>query len=433
MKPIYHNLIQVLSATVLIAGMTLWNGCGAPDNGSADDGSSAGVSANPANPYPNFHGQDSHGEKNFAVLINNYAQAKTTPSPWAGFWWPYTANGIASGKFNGASPAGKYDAARGGTTHAQDWEIHNHGSKVPKVQGWWGHCNGWCAAAALFPEPHKDVKVNGITFNVADQKALLSEAGMETSADFYGDRVDYGNDYNSPKWFDTVPDQYFLVLTNYIGKLNQSVLIDRYTADQVWNQPLEGYKIQYPKPSDYLGPDPAHPDVYRVAVTSTIWWAEDGVAPDIQTPEFHFQADGENYVFTQRTLKMEIWLDGPVVFDEAGKVKSSGNLIVTRQGDSFYGGTWMMGEGFSSEFWPDYMWVPYSILKPTDYANNQIDIQWIKDHILSGGVDDPSVHPSPIATAPSPQPSPSDHPTPTPTTTPTTTPRPTPSHSHHLM
>jgi hypothetical protein len=423
--------MKLLLAGTLIAGIVLWSGCGSPDNGGTDagnnnpnmdTGTSAGVAAS-ANPYPNFHGQDSHGEKNFAVLINNYAQAKTTPNPWAGFWWPYTENGIASGKFDGGkSPAGKYDAARGNTTHAQEWEINNHGSKVPKVQGWWGHCNGWCAASGLFPEPHANVKVNGVEFTIADQKALLSEASMETSADFYGARVDYSNDFNSPKWFDTVPDQYFLVLTNYIGKLNQTVLIDR-------------YKIEYPKPSDYLGADPAHPDVYRMEITSTIWWAEDGVPPDVQTPDFHFQAEGEDYVFTPRTLKMEIWLDGPVVFGDDGKIKSSGNLIVTRQGDSFYGGTWMMGEGFSSEFWPDYMWVPYSVLPPTDYANNQIDIQWIRDHILSGGTDDPSVHPSPVASAPSPHASPTDTPTPTPTPTPThsSTPQPSPQPTHHRI
>ena len=424
----------------LFSSAIFLNGCGgnsSPDaNTDGSDPASADGSRN--GPYPNFKGTDVHGEKNFATLINAYPKAKTTPNLWAGFWWPYKENGIASSAHgSGGSPAGKYDAARGGTTHAQEWEIANHGSKVPKLEGWWGHCNGWCAASALYPEPNKPVKVNGIEFSIADQKALLSEAGMSANADFFGDRVDYGSDFGTSKWFDTVPDQYFLVLTNYIGKLNMGVLIDRYTAEQVWNQPLQGYEIQYPKPADYLGADPAHPDVYRINVTSTIWWAEDGVPPDVQTPPFDFHEDYGSGVelFTPRTLMMEVWLDGPVVFDADGKITSSGNLIVTRQGDSFYGGAWKMGEGYSSEFWPDYMWVPHSLSNPTAdldgnfYGNKDVDYKWIVDHIVSGGVDDPTVHPSPTATPPTPDPSHSPHPTSTPTSTPTWNPFPTPTHS----
>src|SRR5690606_5481053 len=104
-----------------------------------------------------------------------------------GYWWPYVSQGIASTR-HGGSPAGKYDAARGGTTEAQAWELKFHGSRVPRVEGWWGHCNGWCVAAALYPEPRKPVTVNGVTFDVADVKALLAEVGGFANADFFGER-----------------------------------------------------------------------------------------------------------------------------------------------------------------------------------------------------------------------------------------------------
>jgi hypothetical protein len=82
---------------------------------------------------------------------------------------------------------------------------------------------------------------------------------------------------------------------------------------------------------------------------------------------------------------------------------------------------------------PDYMWVPYSIVKPDandDYANPHIDIEWIKAHLLvPGGADDPSAHPSPIDTAPSPRPSPSSSPSSTPTSFPTSIPIPFPTHT----
>jgi hypothetical protein len=189
------------------------------------------------------------GETHFATLINKYGKGQPQSTPWAGFWWPYTSNGIASGYHagaNGQSPAGKYDAARGGTTLAQDWEVKNHGVLAPGAQAWWGHDNGWSAAAILFPEPKQPVRVNGITFTVADVKALLSEAAMITDMDFYGNGVHSIDEASSPKYDDVSPNQYFLVLTNYMGMLKQGVAIDRYTGNQVWNQPLAAYRFEYP-------------------------------------------------------------------------------------------------------------------------------------------------------------------------------------------
>ena len=47
---------------------------------------------------------------------------------------------------------------------------------------------------------------------------------MSVNADFFGERLNEGDDPTGPKYYDTVPDQYFLVLTNYIGKLKKAVL-----------------------------------------------------------------------------------------------------------------------------------------------------------------------------------------------------------------
>jgi hypothetical protein len=373
-------------------------------------------------------GQNFAGEKNFAYLINNFTVGQPERTPWVGFWWPYTSNGIASGRYGGGlSPAGKYDAARGGRTSAQFWEVRNHGSAVPKVQGWWGHCNGWAAASALYPEPRVSKKVNGITFDVSDIKALLTEVSMEVSADFYGNRVDWGQDYNSYKYDDVIPNQYFLILTNYMGKLHQAVLIDRYTGDQVWNQPAVAYHFEYPKREDYLGPSPEAPNIYRINLTSTIYWGRDDVDPGAITAPFNFET---NQYFEGRTLKLELWLDGPVEFGPDGKIVSSGNIVIARKGDALVGGVWKNGSGYLIDGHPDYMWIPYSVLKPNaeePYANIHIDYKWVEQYVLTG-TDDLSTNPLPITPAPQPCPRPSSGPSgvPVPRPTPTFTPVPTP-------
>src|SRR5207302_643581 len=83
------------------------------------------------------------------------------------------------------SAAAKYDQAHG-PSGAQSWELGHHGTTVPGLQNWWGHCNGWAAAAVLFGEPHATVPVAGTAFGIADQKSLLSEIAMEVDAGFFG-------------------------------------------------------------------------------------------------------------------------------------------------------------------------------------------------------------------------------------------------------
>ena len=368
------------------------------------------------------------GEKNFAYLMNNHAQGRSDPTPWAGYWFPYTDNGIASNKHGKKSPAGKYDAARG-FKKAQQWEISHHGPKVKGVKGWWGHCNGWCVASALYPEPREAKKVNGITFEVADIKALLSEAGMLASYDFFGNRpeLEISGLNASLAANDVIPDQYFLVLTNYVGMYKKQVLMDRYTGDQVWNQPIAGYQFDYPKPEDYLGAHPDSPNVYRINLTSTLWWSEDAVPAGVISEPFEFKpsppgigsGDAREGVYSARTLHMEIWLDGPVEFDAEGKIKSSGNVIVTRHPeiDKFVvGGAWKNGGNGH----PDYMWIPYSIEAPRELnhdgtpntdANPAVDINWLEAYLLKGQ-DDPNSRPTEVDDAPNPEPTPSSSPAP---------------------
>jgi hypothetical protein len=412
----------------------------------SDDEGSAGSAFVPWDDHP---GVETAGSNNFADLMNNYAVGRPLHDPWDSTYWPYTANGIADSNYSGGgSPAGKYDAVHGNTTQAQEWEVKNHGAKVPKVQGWWGHCNGWSATASLYKEPPEVMRVDGIDFSRADIKGLLTEAGMLASADYFGEKVDPlgGDDPSTPDFQDIAPDQYFLVLTNYMGAKKFGVNIDRFTGNEIWNQPLAGYKIEYPTPADYLGADPSNPNVYRINVVSTLWWSDDSFNPDDETPAFNWQGSPESNDsnYPSRRLYMEMWLDGPVVFDSTGKITSSGNVIVMRHpnGKNFIGGNWhdeqtVPYQGVDHTH-PDFMWVPYSLMSAQDPDINKpdspdeniyIDYTWVVNHFINGAPDDPGAHPAPVQSPPSPDSS--NTPTPTPSHTfpdpfPTHTPRPTP-------
>lgn len=318
--------------------------------------------------FPSFPRGQLKGENNFAHLISRYSRGQPKRAPWTGYWWPYLEEGISEA-------AEKYELAtekRG----ALAWEFSHHGAETPGVQSWWGHCNGWSAASVLFPEPKAPIARNGIAFSEGDQKALLSEIGQEVSADFFGLRDDT-DDPSSPSFQDIFPNQFFLVLTNVVGK-GHSLIMDRYTGAQVWNQPIAGYEIAPITPEDDLGTDPSAPDVYRVMVNTQVWWLRDDVAPDQRTDSFEFE-NGPS--FDSRLLRYEVWLDGPLRFNGAGKLIGSGNVILSRKEELVYGGAWRMGESDRMNSHPDYVWIPYAVVNSTGTSNPEINPSLVKSLI----------------------------------------------------
>ena len=163
---------------------------------------------------------------------NQEATAKYVP--WSGIWWPQT-DGYLSLGWNGtscfrydasqkkyvaidgvadrdASPLVKYDRfvqrkwgqdagaalveLHGDAAH--DFSHHVYGEEKEQLDrdgvnyGWWGHCNGWAAAAIMEKEPITSVTVQNIRFEVADLKGLLTEVYFGVTDDFSGSR------YNKP-------------------------------------------------------------------------------------------------------------------------------------------------------------------------------------------------------------------------------------------
>lgn len=321
----------------------------------------------------------SFDERNLATLQKRFHKGTANPMPWSGYWWPYKSYGIAQRMdYSGLSPAEKLDRAQGYSNWIATWEYYNHGT-AQAIVDWWGHCNGWATAALMEEEPREERVVNGVRFGVGDRKAALAEYWLESGLDFIGTRVDDRNDFSSDAFWDVIPAHFHLLITNIIGRQRRAVILDRHTGAEIWNHPMLGYEIRPIHPKDYLGPNPEYPNIYRVNVTTTIWWADDNISADAVTPKFDWM---ESEFFASRTLKYELWVDAPLEFDSNGELVRSGNIIVTDRG---YGGQWKNGfdqEALANSH-PDFIWIPLSYTRSTGYKNPRLNDDWVRANLAN--------------------------------------------------
>ena len=117
------------------------------------------------------------------------------------------------------------------------WEIMN--SYAPTGEGWWGHCNGWAAAAILTQQPDasRTITVGGqdIAFTTADQKGLLTEMHLGVSAHLFGSR--YGTSA-SDDVSDLTPGAFFTLVGHFLGDRGVSLVVDSEATEAVWNYPI---------------------------------------------------------------------------------------------------------------------------------------------------------------------------------------------------
>jgi hypothetical protein len=175
--------------------------------------------------------------------------------PYAGHDYPDRMGGTVNALY-------KYDRAfnRGG--QATEWErrdvsAHRRGGgggdefrrglfgrlirirSGPRVPSWYGHCNGWTAAAIRHAEPQKNVVRNGVVFTPADIKGLLAEIYMYSATEHLGGLDAAIN-----------PGTLHLTLGNWLGLGSQPVGMEAAMGEVVINYPLYSYKATVHKHSD---------------------------------------------------------------------------------------------------------------------------------------------------------------------------------------
>lgn len=117
----------------------------------------------------------------------------------------------------------------------QEWELLNHWA--PGGGSWWGHCNGWSAAAILANEPTSSVTGTigsaSVEFTTADLKGLYTETHYSTYSRFYGARYYKTGDDIA----DLHPEAFHRLVTFYLRDQRVPLVFDTTANEEVWNFP----------------------------------------------------------------------------------------------------------------------------------------------------------------------------------------------------
>ena len=219
-------------------------------------------------------------ERRLSALISASDLGKTfgvddDDIPYPDTYWPMVDDGIAVEWMPGQpSPLAKFVGltAPSSLQQAIDWEIQRHGSKVPGVASWFGHCPGWVAAATLNKPVTGPVWVKkgagglekcapgaaGCTkFEIGDVNAIAAEIHEGAVSRFIGARCDTDpTDIQRDEFGRIVRNgtgckglnagAMLIVMGNLLKMQQKPFAIDaqnEFNTDEIWNQPAYRYTV----------------------------------------------------------------------------------------------------------------------------------------------------------------------------------------------
>ena len=128
------------------------------------------------------------------------------------------------------------------------WELLNQYN--PGGESWWGHCNGWAAAAIGAHEPRESETwthtTGDVTFDPGDIKGLLSASYYSTASTFYGQRYNGEDDDIT----DLRPEAFHNIINFYLRTQKVPFVFDTTASEAVWNYPVTGVKVSVDETTD---------------------------------------------------------------------------------------------------------------------------------------------------------------------------------------
>lgn len=343
----------------------------------------------------------------FISLFNQHRTGQPNPVPWAGSYFAYRYDGTAmgvnsagvrTGSATSSTPSAMMEyKAVFDVSGGHEWEEQNHtcsmysGADRESCDAWWGHCNGWSGAAIREYEPRKPATINGSKISVAGQKGLLTEYYLEADYNFEGttDKSQttgaWVKEIGTPSYrsfWDVTPRQFFLLLTNYIGVQQRGIIIDRFTGDQVWNQPMVGYRILPITSKEQKVKLENGTEISRYEMAMKIYWAEDGVHPGVLSDVFSIDKMGDSTStatgsehYSGRYLKFYLDFDKPLTITDSGR-KVAGNARMVGNGVWYNQQLLLDGKvaevdwGSLDQTHPDFVWVVLNAAAESDNYRN---------------------------------------------------------------
>jgi hypothetical protein len=174
-----------------------------------------------------------------------------------------------------------------------------------------------------------------------------------------------------------------LIFTNYVGIQKIGVVIDRFTGDEVWNQPVVGYRILPLRSQDILNPiEREGRKIYPVQLRVKLYWADDNVPTDYVSVPFsiaNHSKDEESILsdeipegYTGRAIAFKLFFDAPLRINgdgteviEAGRIVGEG--IWSHQEKPPVGNAKSLNQTH-----PDFIWLPLRLGEESGGANPYI-------------------------------------------------------------
>ncbi len=206
------------------------------------------------------------------VIASRYKmQSQPTSSRWQDYYNHYERNPaeglIAAGQIDKLSPAEKYDLLIGDRNWSLTKTMWKRGQDAMRTHGvvatWTGICHGWSAANNVgIPRPENTIILTDVTgrheipFTAFDLMAYVSYYWSKPPVEsfFVGNRCKTAikrtpeGRISDPKCFDNNPMTWHLGVTNRVGKIKKSIIMDTSSNTEVWNYVVDNYQYSYFNP-----------------------------------------------------------------------------------------------------------------------------------------------------------------------------------------
>lgn len=229
------------------------------------------------------------------------------------------------------SPAEKFDLLLG--QYDYSFKTQALGATSKRAKDWAGICHGWAPAAMLHNEPTPKTVTNPdgiqIPFGTADIKGLLSyyyafytedqdtnQVGLRC---FFGSWLGGARGCND----DLNAGAFHIVMANKLGLQNEGFLVDIDRFNEIWNQPVHGFKSKITHPNLPVYRGAARSAVRVIRVETEFFYTDES------DPTWDLVIGTENQKIAKKDLAYTLELD------------AAGNIV---------GGEWESSDR------PDFLW-----------------------------------------------------------------------------